>query len=180
MKKTHTYKYKFLDDTEVEVEVSADVYLILRQLDRKIRYNAEKNLTVALEEGTTVEDIAPHYDGDSFDVLAKKKKEEVELLIDELLEKTIDDVINQLLLLLTERQAMAYFYARHSGMKYTHIAKKFGVNESAIRKLVSKAETNLLKLGIEEIKPSEEILMWKKVFIDDRKFDFVDVASDYF
>ncbi|MCL2861745.1 MAG: sigma-70 region 4 domain-containing protein [Firmicutes bacterium] len=180
MKNTKTYKYTYLDETEIEVEVSFEIYQILRQMDRRIRYNNEKNRTVALEEGVTIEDIAPHYDGDTFDVLKKREEEEVEKLIEELLERTFDDIIDQLLKLLTERQAMAYFYARHSGMKYTHIAKMFGVTESAIRKLIIKAETNLAKLGIYEIKPSHEILMWKKIFIDDRKFDYVDVASDYF
>lgn len=182
------YKYIFLDGTEAEVEVDEETYRALRKLDRQMRYNKSKNYTVALKY-KTVEDFDGEY-GDMYnfaeedygetardgvwEALVKKEREERELVLHEFEKYDIEDKKEQLLKILTEKQALAYFYSKFVKMKKVHIAKLMGITEGAVRKLILKAETNLQKLSIKKIERSDELKLLKAIFIDNFSYEYSD------
>lgn len=178
------YKYIFVDGTESEVDVDEETYRVLRQLDRKMRYNKAKNYTVALKyrtiedyDGTGYEDLynfsEEDYGGQPRDgvweAILKKEQEQSEALFEYFRKYRIADKKEQLLKVLTEKQALAYFYTKFVKMKTVDIAKLMGVTEGAIRKLFIKAEANLQKLGIEKIKKSDELKLMEAIFLPQRK-----------
>jgi DNA-directed RNA polymerase specialized sigma24 family protein len=183
------YKYIFTDGSFAEVDVDEETYRVLRKLDRKVKYNNMKNWTVRLNY-RAVEDCGDkgfdeYYNfeeestgGDVKDeVWAALTREEHEAraeLLQEFKKYDTEDKKEQLLKILTEKQALAYFYSAFVKMKKVHIAKLMGTTEGAVRKLVLKAETNLQKIGIKNIERSDELKLLKAIFVDNFKYEYSD------
>jgi len=157
------YKYIFADGTETDVDVDEETYKILRQLDRKTRYNNTKNyaLPFATEPAAKI---------DVVDEIRKAEQEEKELIRLELEEFGLTYSKKQLLKVLTEKQALAYFYHKYAKMKTAHIVKIMGITEGAVRKLIKKAEINLQNCDMENIKPDNAIKLMKAIFYSDMFF----------
>ena len=179
------YKYIFVDGTETEVDVDEETYKVLRSLDRKQRYNCAKNRTAKLRY-RAVEDVDGSVYRDSYNFseerfgegsranpiwqeLSQKERETREETLLYFEREEIEDKKGQLQKLLTEKQAVAYFYSKYAKIKTVNIAKIMGVTEGAVRKLISKAELNLQKLNIKEVEPSDEFKLLKYIFVDNFK-----------
>ena len=178
------YKWIFLDGKTSEVDVDEATYRILRKIDRQIRYNNDKNWTVPLLyrsiedcDGNGYDDFYNFDEEDCgggikdgvWEALAREEREAREELLLEFEKYGIEDKKEQLLKILTEKQALAYFYSKFVKMKKVHIAKLMDTTEGAVRKLIVKAEANLKKLGIKKIEPSDELKLLNAIFIDNFK-----------
>ena len=160
------YRYIFREEI-IEVDVNEETYRILRSLDRQEKYNNSKNYAVGFKKSFDDEiemELELAIDCDPVDELEKMDREAWELFRNSFEKDRKKDMKSQLLKLLTKRQALAYFYSKYVKLSNVRIGKIMGIDESAVRKLIGKAEENLQKLGIEEIKPSDELRLLEAIF----------------
>ena len=152
------YKYIFADGTTIELDIKDEqVYKLMRRLDRQTRYNNAKNFAVELSE--------QHADNtDILGEIEKSEQDEKELIRLDLEKFGRNYSKAQLLKVLTEKQALVYFYYRYAKMKIIHIAKRMNVTEGMIRKFIKKAELNLQKHNIKDIEPDNAIKLITAIF----------------
>ena len=155
------YIYYFADGTSTELDnIDEQTYKLLRRLDRQARYNNAKNFAVEIPE-TQADNT------DILDEIEKNEQEETELIRLDLEKFGLSYSKERLLKVLTEKQALAYFYYKYAKMKTVYITKIMGVTEGAIRKLIKKAETNLQNCNIKDIEPDGAIKLLKAIFYSD-------------
>lgn len=159
--------YKFADGHVEEIEVSEEVASTYAQLlkyeksvDRK-GTRRQISLDKLKEKGIDLSD--PNADIEV--VLEHKELERQELAENKRQKASLAKKKKKLETMLTPRQAQAYFERKYLERKNVDIAARMSITEGAIRKLVKKAETNLVKL-YEEIKleREKELLLLRAIF----------------
>jgi len=177
----YKYKYIFVDGTETTIEVSEEIFRILRSLDRKQKYNNEKNRTVVVKrqidadtyEVVDIDELAVDESGEAWNALARNELEQRELKELEFEERWLEDKKEQIFKLLSEKQATVYFYRLFGKFSNVWTAKLMSITEGAVRKLLKKAEANMEKLGITNIPMSKSLILWRKVW-QDKEFEYND------
>lgn len=157
-----TIHYKFSDGHTEEIEVTKEVAAAFEQLEKYEKKVERKetrrhvSLNGLMENGFDF----PVDNDDIIDALDKQEQEKSEWQEEQFRRQILEDKKKEIFSLLTYRQADAYFRHKYLHIKKTEIARYMNVTESAVRKLIKKAETNLreYKLASEkEIKLLEAI-----------------------
>ena len=154
--------YKFADGHSEEIEVSEEVAAAFEQLliyEEKVKRKEtrrHKSLEKLAEKGFD----KPAPNTDVFEIWEKREQEEFELRQEQRRKEKLDERKKQLEDTLTPRQTQTYFLFQYLKIKKVEIAKSMGITEGAVRKLIKKAEVNLLKYRLaneKEVKLLEAI-----------------------
>jgi hypothetical protein len=136
LKAPTNYKYTFLDDTVQSVNVSPEWVTILNELDREEK-NANRRETrrhISADKWLSRNINMRDYTQDIDYVLKCKDFEEREIRLERLQREAFREH-------LTPRQAEAFYQSKILKYRKARIGRNMGITESAVRKLLDKAET---------------------------------------
>lgn len=154
--------YKFADGHTEEIEVTDEVAAAFERLEKYEKKVERKetrrhvSLNLLLDNGFDF----PTKSTGILDTIDKQAREKSEWQKEKFRRHNLDGKKTEIFLLLTFRQADAYFRHKYLHIKKTEIARYIGVTEGAVRKLIKKAEITLREYRLaneKEIKLLETI-----------------------
>ena len=166
-------KYPLANGKFVDIEVNDEVFEVYQKLVEyeKKTERRETRKRVSLDRlkewGKDFADHATNFadfedDDENNYRLTTEEKYQLELERLEREQKWLQRKEKKLAIMLTQRQAEAYFHFKYLSMKKVDIAKRMGVTEGAVRKLILKAEENLEKIRQAEIEKKKLLKKQKR------------------
>ena len=171
--------YRLADGKIVPVEVNEKVAQLFREFERyerrlalqKRRHESKFGLEYLMEE-KGFDRADPSAEIETAINRRDLEAEQLQFLEEErqILSTLKQYYLDELKKVLPERQAIAYFYYRYLKWKKVEIAAKLNVTEGAVRKLIGKAEANLEKAGIKQIRLTKELNAKRRQLIFGRRY----------